>query len=83
MLIAGAAFVSRDDADLVRVEGLLSKRPSFWTRKVYVVRRYARIDGVRVPVEMQSSASVLLVGESSFSMTYQYTNINGRAVRAN
>lgn len=66
----------------MRVEGLLSKRPSFWTRKVHVMRRYARIDGVRVPVEMQSSASVLVVGESSFSMTYQYMTVNGRAVKA-
>lgn len=82
MLIVGAAFVRGDDADLVRVEGILSKRPSFWTRKVHVMRRYARIDGVRVPVEMQSRADVLLVGDSSFSMTYQYTTINGRTLRA-
>jgi len=82
MLIQGAAFVTSDTADLVRVEGILSKRPSFWTRKVHITRRYARIDGVRVPVEMQSHADVLLVGDSSFSMTYEYTTINGRTVRA-
>ena len=78
MLIEGAAFVTRENADLVRVEGLLSKRPSFWTRKVHVTRRYERIEGVRVPVEMQSRADVLIVGDSSFSMTYEYTAINGR-----
>jgi len=80
MLIEGAAFVTREDADLVRVEGMLSKRPSFWTRKVQVTRRYQRIDGVRVPVEMQSRADVLIVGDSSFSMTYEYAAINGHPV---
>jgi hypothetical protein len=82
MLIAGVAFVTRDDADLVRVEGMLSKGPSFWTRKVHVTRRYARVDGVRVPVEVQSRADVMLVGHSSFSMTYKYTAINGRPLHA-
>ena len=82
MLIAGDAFVRRGDADLVSVEGILSKRPSFWMRRVEVTRRYARIDGVRVPVEMQSRADVLLVGGSSFLMTYQYSTINGRALHA-
>ena len=81
-LIQGAAFVKRQDADLVTVEGELVKRPSFWTRKVHVVRRYARIDGVRVPVEMQSRAEVLMVGRSTFSMTYEYSTINGRPVQA-
>jgi hypothetical protein len=81
LLITGDAFVRRDDADLVSVEGVLSKRPSFWTRKVEVARRYARIEGVRVPVEMQSRADILLVGDSAFSMTYQYTTINGRPLR--
>lgn len=82
MLIVGAAFARGDDVDLVRVEGILSKRPSVWTRKVHVMRRYARIDGVRVPVEMQSRADVLLAGDSSFSMTYQYMTINGRTLHA-
>jgi hypothetical protein len=82
MLIAGAAFVRRDDADLVTIQGVLSKRPSFWTRKVQVTRHYARIDGVRVPIDVQLDADVLLVGDSSFAMTYQYTAINGRPIDA-
>jgi hypothetical protein len=61
----------------VRVEGELSRRPSFWTRNVRILREYARIDGVHVPVAMSSTASVLLVGASTFSMTYKYTEING------
>ena len=82
MLIDGSLFLRSDSADLVRVEGELSQRPSFWTRKVRIVREYDRLDGVHVPVAMRSTADVLIVGSSSFSMTYQYAEINGRAVGA-
>src|SRR5215471_6064535 len=40
MLVEGSLFLKPDDAQLVRVEGDLSARPSFWTRKVHVVREY-------------------------------------------
>ena len=75
-LIDGAIFVL-PEGDLVRVEGVLAKRPSFWTRRVEVVRRYARVAGVRVPVSMESTADVLIFGKSSFTMTYQYLAVNG------
>jgi hypothetical protein len=83
LLIDGAAFVRRDDADLVRIQGVLSKRPSFWTRKVAITRHYARVDGVRVPIEVRLDADVLLVGDSAFDMTYQYLAINGRPIGTN
>jgi hypothetical protein len=47
---------------------------------VHIVREYARLIGVRVPVAMSSTADVLIVGSSSFSMTYKYTEINGEMV---
>jgi hypothetical protein len=83
LLIDGAAFVRRDDADLVRIQGVLSKRPSFWTRRVEITRHYARVDGVRVPIEVRLDADVLLVGDSAFDMTYQYLAINGRPIATN
>jgi hypothetical protein len=80
MLVDGSLFFEQGSADLVRVEGELSKRPSFWTRRVRITRDYQRIDGVHVPVSMRSNADVLVAGESTFSMTYEYETINGRAV---
>jgi hypothetical protein len=80
MLIDGSLFLNSDSADLVRVEGDLSARPSIWTRHVHIVREYARIGGVHVPVSMQSTADVLIVGQSSFAMSYRYAEINGRQV---
>jgi hypothetical protein len=80
-LIEGTAFVTYDRLDMVRMEGQPSKRPSFWTRSVEITRHYARVCGVRVPIEMQSRADVRFVGDSTFSMTYHYETINGQPVR--
>lgn len=76
MLVVGSILLTDDNADLVSIEGRLVKRPSFWTRRVDVVRRYARIAGVRVPVSMESKAEVLIAGRSTFSMQYEYEAIN-------
>jgi hypothetical protein len=81
MLVNGALVIESESADLVRVEGELSQRPSFWTRRVHVVREYDRVGGVHVPVSMSSTADVLIVGASSFSMTYRYSEINGKAIQ--
>jgi hypothetical protein len=80
LLVEGAIFVTPADGDLTRIEGKLSKAPSFWTRRVDVVRRYERMAGVRVPVSIESVAHVLIAGRSTFKMTYEYETINGHKV---
>jgi hypothetical protein len=80
MLVEGAALTRQDNGDLVRIDGRLSDPPSWWTQRVDIVRRYTRIRGVRVPVEMASSAEVRVAGAASFSMTYRYTMINGQPI---
>jgi hypothetical protein len=82
MLVNGTLYLDPDRADLVRVEGELADRPSFWTRRVRVVRSYDRIAGVHVPVGMESTADVRIVGASTFAMSYQYLEINGQKVEA-
>jgi hypothetical protein len=82
LLVKGSMLVSEPDADLLQVEGRLSRNPSFWTSSVDVVRRYARLAGVRVPIEMISRARLKIAGQSSFRMTWEYESINGAAVAA-
>ena len=79
-LIDGAVFITSDDADLVRIEGRMAKNPSFWTKRVNLVRQYDRIGGVRVPVRLDSTAQIRFAGESSLSMVYLYEMVNGVAV---
>jgi hypothetical protein len=82
LLVDGAIFLNPDDGELVRIEGRLSKTPSFWMRQIDVIRWYRRIAGVRMPVAIESVADVRLAGESTFRMTYEYESINGQTVGA-
>lgn len=79
LLVEGAIFVE-DEGELRRIEGKLSKPPSFWTRRVEIVRKYERLGGVRVPISIESIAHVLIAGRSTFKMTYDYETINGQHV---
>ena len=80
LLVDGRIVLSPDGHDLLRVEGRLSKNPSFWTSLVSVIRHYARLDGVRVPISTESTAKVKFVGLSYLDVQYDYESINGRPV---
>jgi hypothetical protein len=82
LLVEGAMFLNPDDGELVRIEGRLSKTPSFWTKRVEIVRRYQRIAGVRMPVALESVAELRMAGNGIFRMTYEYESINGQTVGA-
>jgi len=78
LLVDGRMVLSQDSGELLRVEGKLSKNPSFWTSLVNVIRRYARLDGVRVPISTDSVAKVKFAGEAHLDDHYEYVSINGR-----
>jgi hypothetical protein len=80
LLVDGSIFLDPHDGDLVRLEGRLTKSPSFWARRVDIVRHYRRFAGVRMPVSLESVASVLIAGKSTFRMTYDYESINGQRI---
>jgi hypothetical protein len=80
-LINGAMFLSPTDGDLVRVEGKLAKSPSFWVQRVEIKRTYQRIEGVLLPIAVESLAHVRFFGTATLRMTYDYSEIDGRAVR--
>lgn len=82
MLVLGRMLVDEGTGELVQVDGRLSETPSWWTTRVEIVRRYALIGGVRMPVEMSSHATVRVAGSATFSMVYRYESINGRRVGA-
>ena len=80
VLVSGTMFLRPDEGDLVRLQGQLAKSPSFWVRNVQIVRSYERIGGVVVPVTLESTAHVRLLGPASLRMTYVYSEIDGRNV---
>ncbi len=82
VLVSGTMFLRPSDGNLVRLQGWLAKSPSFWVKNVQIVRSYKRIVGVVVPVSLESSAQVRMLGPASLRMTYQYSHIDGRHVSA-
>lgn len=82
LLVIGAMFLNPANGDLVRIEGRLAKSPSFWVKHVNVVRLYERVQGALLPVALESTAQMRLLGPSTFRMTYRYAVIDGRPVRS-
>ena len=80
LFVDGSIFLNPDDGDLVRLEGRLSKSPSFWTRRVEIIRWFRRFAGFRMPIAVESVANVLIAGRSTFRMTYEYESVNGHHV---
>jgi hypothetical protein len=80
MLVEGRMVLDADNGELLRVEGKLAKNPSFWTSVVNVIRHFAKVDGVRVPVSTESIAKVKFAGESTLDVVNDYESINGRPV---
>jgi hypothetical protein len=80
LLVDGRMVLSQDGSELLRVEGRLSKNPSFWTSLVNIIREFARLDGVRVPIATETIAKVKFAGLSRMEVHYEYESINGRPV---
>lgn len=80
LLVDGHMVLSTDGRELLRVEGKLAKNPSFWTSLVNIIRHYARVDGVRVPIATESVAKVKIIGVARLEVRYDYESINGRPV---
>lgn len=80
LLVDGRMVLTPDGTQLLRVEGRLARTPSFWISLVNVIREFARVDGVRVPVTTETIAKLKLAGLSRMTVRYEYERINGRAV---
>ena len=75
MLVNGRMIRNQDGTELLRVEGRLSKNPSFWTSLVDIVREFARVDGVRVPISTDTVAKLKFAGMSRMDVRYHYESI--------
>jgi hypothetical protein len=78
-LIAGRMFLT-PEGSLVRVEGRLVKNPSFWVTRAHLVRSYRQINGVLMPVSLETTADLRLLGSSALRMTYRYAQVDDQAV---
>lgn len=81
-IVRGEAFIEPEIGGIVRMEGRLTKSPSFWVRDVDVTWKFTRIGNDIVPTELSSNARVLFYGRQPFKMTYDYVSVDGRPVRS-
>jgi len=81
-LVDGTVWLSPSSGEMVRLEGRLSKSPSFWVRWVNVTRRYLPVRGLMMPSAVESTADIRMAGLSTFSMTYNYSTIDGHPLHS-
>ena len=80
LLVDGAIFLRPEDGELLKMEGDLAKPPSFWTRRVRIVRHFRRFAGVRMPVSLDAVANLRFFGQSTFHAVYEYETLNAERV---
>jgi hypothetical protein len=73
--IKGDIWVDAEDFAIVRLHGAPAKKPSFWTLKTEVDKRYRKIDGVWLPERLDSSSNIFVAGRSTLSIEYKYDTI--------
>src|SRR5437763_1752733 len=71
LLVDGSIFLRPGDGELLKMEGDLAKAPSFWTRRVRIVRHFQRFAGIRMPVSLDAVANVRWFGQSTFRAVYE------------
>jgi hypothetical protein len=80
LLVNGRMVLNPAGTELLRVEGTLAKNPSFWTSTVNIVREFAMVDGVRVPISTATIAKLKFAGQAQMDVSYEYQSVNGRPV---
>jgi hypothetical protein len=69
-LIEGIGWVSKTDLKFVRIEGVMSKSPSFWLSKPKIEQGFERVEGFSLPSYNRSSMNVLFLGEADLTIDY-------------
>jgi hypothetical protein len=71
----GEIWVDGTDFSIVRIHGSPAKRPSIWTTKTEIDRRYRKVDGIWLPARLDSSSNIMIAGHSVLSIEYTYESV--------
>jgi hypothetical protein len=72
----GEVWIDAQDYSIVRIHGAPARRPSIWTLKTEIDRRYMKVDGVWLPERMDSSSNIMIGGHSVLSIEYKYDSVH-------
>ncbi|MSO23764.1 MAG: hypothetical protein EXQ58_11075 [Acidobacteria bacterium] len=76
-LLNGSVWVDSGDYGIARVQGVPTKRHSFWTLHAEIDRRYRRIGQLWLPDRIDSVSNIFLAGHSTLSIEYLYQQVQG------
>ena len=68
----GEVWIDAEDYSIVRLHGAPARRPSIWTLKTEIDRRYTKVAGIWLPERMDSSSNIVVAGHSVLSIEYNY-----------
>src|ERR1051325_5834127 len=71
----GEVWIDAEDYSIVRMHGVPAKRPSIWTLKTEIDRRYRKVAGIWLPERMDSSSEIVVAGHSVLSIEYTYDSV--------
>jgi hypothetical protein len=71
----GEVWIDAEDFAIVRVHGAPAKRPSLFTLKTEIDKRYRKIDGIWLTDRLDSSSEILIGGHSTLSIEYMYETV--------
>jgi hypothetical protein len=71
----GEVWIDAQDYSIVRMHGVPAKRPSIWTLKTEIDRRYRKVAGIWLPERMDSSSEIVVAGHSVLSIEYTYDSV--------
>jgi hypothetical protein len=71
----GQVWIDAEDYSIVRIHGVPARRPSIWTLKTEIDRRYKKVAGIWLPERMESSSNIVVAGQSTLSIEYKYDSV--------
>jgi hypothetical protein len=71
----GEVWIDAEDYSIVRIHGTPARRPSIWTLKTEIDRRYKKVDGLWLPERLDSSSNIMVAGHSVLSIEYKYDSV--------
>jgi hypothetical protein len=80
-LVEGTAWVSKEASMFVRIEGTMSKSPSFWLSRPQIEQEFSNIDGFWLPTSNRSTTKVLFLGKAELSIGYSSYSVAACEIR--
>ena len=71
----GEVWIDAEDNSIVRMHGVPARRPSIWTLKTEIDRRYMKVAGIWLPERLDSSSEIVVAGHSVLSIEYTYDSV--------